>query len=216
MNAQIKNILVDGLILFTVSTALVVLSDKGFSKLKDKTPKDDPIVSAITQGDLKKLEVVAKQGGKVAALTDEQGRTALMRAAYANLSGSKLLAETDTKRSEMIPVLLDHKAPLNQQDQDGWTALMWASWSGLPKVVEKMLDSGALHTMADKQGNTALILAAQRGNTEIVRQLMAKGADPAAKTRSGQIARDLARTGMREYPDKATAYQEIISLLESR
>lgn len=216
MNAQIKNILVDGLILFTVSTALVVLSDKGFSKLKDKTPKDDPIVSAITQGDLKELEVVAKQGGKVAALTDEQGRTALMRAAYANLSGKELLAETDTKRSEMIPVLLDHAAPLNQQDHDGWSALMWASWSGLPMVAGKLLDSGALHTLTDNQGNSALILAAQRGNTEIVRLLMNKDADPSAKTRAGQTALDLARTGMRQYPDKAPAYQEIISLLEAR
>ena len=206
-------ILIDAAILFAVSTLFVLLANLAFSGLKGKTPKDDPLVTAITQGNMTELTAAATAGGKVAALFDAQGRSALMRAAYVNLSDPTLIATADAKRAAMIPLLLEHKAPLNQQDHDGWTALMWAAWSGLPQTATQLLDKGALATPADRQGHTALALAARRGNVDIVRQLLARGADPAATTLSGQSVLDLARAGLREYPAKAPAYQEIIGLL---
>lgn len=206
-------ILLDAVILFAVSTLFVLIANVAFAGLKGKTPKDDPIVTAITQGKLAELTAAATQGGKVAALCDEHGRTALMRAAYANLSSETLNAETDAKRAAMIPVLLDQHAPLDQQDHDGWTALMWAAWSGLPKVAAELIDRGAQLTAVDSQGNTALTLAARRGQPEIVRKLIDKGASPSATTREGRSALDLARAGMREYPDQAAAYQQVIALL---
>jgi hypothetical protein len=209
-------ILIDAVILFAVSTFFVLVANLAFSGLKGKTPKDDPIVTAITQGNMKELEAAAMEGGKVAALLDAQGRTALMRAAYVNLSGDTLLAAADEKRAAMIPLLLEHAAPLDQQDHDGWSALMWASWSGLPKVVEQLLAKGALHTLSDAQGHTALMLAARRGNTRIVQRLIDSGADPTSTTRTGTTARNLAQTGLLEYPDKQASYQEILRLLAEK
>ena len=209
---KIRTILLDALILFAVSTVFVALADRAFSGLKGKIPKDDPVVTAIGQGEIKGLESVIaglendpRTQGKVATQTDEHGRTSLMRAAYANLGDSKILKETDEKRAPMIALLLAHGARLDAVDHDGWSALMWAAWSGLPTAVAKLLDSGADHSLTDRQGNTALIIAAQRGHADIVTELLAKGADRAAKNSAGQTARDAAKTGLEQHPTSQSA-----------
>ena len=423
MNEQVKKILIDGLILFAVSTALVVLADRGFSLLKGKAKKDDPIVTAIIQGDLKQVKKLAAEGGKVTNETDALGRTALMRAAYVNLSDPKplgkkeralvdalvrcgirleagagpapltpeetallamlnqrglrvtskpderpLLAEerelanalghlgvpvgdppakatigagqrlaaamagcgidlsdelavvpsfadageyakalrrlcsstrmrpawlaadsqgetsngalarlvmqevktsppvvaldpdellldqldecgirlnagaesgparrnvkalaaelakwdvklgnplsdADEIRADMVGVLLDRGAKLDKTDNDGWTALMWAAWSGLEKVAEVLLERGAGTGFADRQGNTALIIAAQRGQAGIVKLLLARGAAKGAANQHGLTALAAADKGKQQYPTKADGYDAVIAAL---
>lgn len=205
---KMKVILVDGLILFAVSTVLVIIADQGFSKLKGKTPKDDPIVTAIVQDKPELLADLVKPGPAVTEKTDEHGRTALMRAAYANIDGRKLLEETDTKREPIIQILISNGAKIDAKDHDGWTALMWAAWSDLPKTAAMLMKNGASPGTTDKQGNTALTLAAKRGNVEIVRMLV-----PNTDTK---VALEQAKAGMAEYPDKAAAFREIISMLEAK
>ncbi len=217
---KILTILLDALILFAVSTVFVYLADLGFSGLKKKIPKDDPVVTAIVQGDIGNVESVLKEvkakqdiNVKVVAKTDEHGRTALMRAAYANLSSAEAIAKTDEKRAPMIALLVEHGAPKDARDNDGWTALMWASWSGLDKTADRLLEAGAKPSVADMLGNTALSIAALRGNAAIVRSLMDKGADPSAVTLAGKTALDNARKGLAEYPGKKAAYQDVMTLL---
>ena len=205
---KIKVILVDGLILFAVSTVLVIVADQGFSKLKGKTPKDDPIVTAIVQDKPELLADLVKPGSAVTEKTDEHGRTALMRAAYANIDGRKLLEETDTKRGPIIQILISNGAKIDAKDKDGWTALMWAAWSDLPKTAAMLMKNEASPAAVDQHGNTALTLAAKRGNVEIVR-LIASNTDTKA-------ALEQAKAGMAEYPDKAAAYKEIISILQAK
>lgn len=209
-------ILKDGVILFAVSTVLVVCVDQGFSLLKGKSAKDDPLVTAIVQGKTEELENLAEGGAGVTGRKDDQGRTALMRAAYVNLDGAELLATADIERAEMVVLLVGRGAPVNAVDNDGWSALMWASWSGLNEVASRLLESGANPTLADRQGNTALTIAAGRGNAGIVSSLLSKGADPDMTTKSGKTALDLAKTGLMEYPGKKGAYDQVISLLDGR
>lgn len=206
--SKLRIIITDGLILFAVSTVLVVVADMAFSQLKGKTPKDDPIVTAITQADTAVLTSLAKVGPTMTGKTDQHGRTALMRAAYANLDNTTRLTEIDDKRAAMIPLLLTNGAPLDAKDNDGWTALMWAAWSGLPKVATELLKNGADQAPADPQGNTAIALAARRGHVEVVRIL--------AGTTASQTVIDQAKAGMAEYPDKQSAYKEIISLMSPK
>lgn len=198
-------IFVDGLILFVVSTVLVIVADQGFSKLKGKTPKDDPIVTAIVQDKTELLAELVKPGSAVTEKTDEHGRSALMRAAYANIDGKKLLEETDTKREPIIQLLISNGAKIDAKDKDGWTALMWAAWSNLPKVAAMLIKNEASPVTTDKQGKTALTLAARRGNVEIVRLLAPNGGAEAA------IAQ--AKAGMAEYPGKKADYEAILTLL---
>ena len=221
---KIRIILLDGLILFAVSTVFVALADQAFSGLKGKIPKDDPVVTAIGKGELKNLETViaeleSKSKLSVATQTDEHGRTSLMRAAYANLSDADQLKEADDKRAPMIATLLAHGAPINGQDEDGWTALMWAAWSGMPGVVNTLLEKDASAALADRQGNTALIIAAQRGHADIVKALLTKGASQAAKNKAGKTARDAAQTGFdqhptSQYPKRTAGYHATLAELK--
>ena len=210
---KLKEILTDGVILFAISTGFVVVMDQGFSKLKGAVKQDDPIVTAIIQGDSKKLEELVKKGDGVTNETDELGRAALMRAAYANYANSKTIEETDAKRVAMVEQLVKQGAQLDTLDDDGWSALMWASWSGLAQVASKLLDLGASYQFADKQGNTALIIAAQRGNAGIVKVLLAKGADRAVANKAGKTAVDAAGSGLEQYPDKRLAYSAVLAAL---
>jgi hypothetical protein len=204
---KLRTILLDALILFAVSTVFVVLADRLFSGLKGKIPKDDPVVTAIGQGDLKavgaviaKLEVDPATKAKATLQMDAEGRTSLMRAAYANLSEAKTLKELEEVRMPMITMLLDHGAPLNAQDHDGWTAVMWGAWSGMSEVTDGLIGHGANLSLTDKQGNTALIIAAGRGYSEVVKILLAKGADKDARNKVGETALAAAEKGMAEHP----------------
>ncbi|MEI6655839.1 MAG: ankyrin repeat domain-containing protein [Verrucomicrobiota bacterium] len=215
-------ILIDTLILCLVSTVLAIGVYTAVAMLKGKVKKDDPIVTAILQANAKEVESLVKQAGDVTNETDDLGRTALMRAAFANYSDTRsepvnearsLLSATDDKRAGIVALLLNHGARPDSRDNDGWSALMWASWSGLGKVAEKLLELGASQQFADRQGNTALIIAAQRGNPEIVRALLAKGADQALTNKSGRTAREAATAGMAQYPEKRGAYTEVLAAL---
>lgn len=222
---KIRLILLDALILFAVSTVFVVFADRAFSGLKGKIPKDDPVVTAIGQGKIDGLkESIAllakdpKVGAQVALKTDEHGRTSLMRAAYANLADAGKLKEADDKRAEMSGVLLEHGALIDAVDLDGWTALMWACWSGMPATVDRLLESGASPAAADAEGNTALIIAAQRGHAGIVSALLAKGADPSVRNKAGKTALAAAEAGFAEhpasqYPELESGYQAVLAEL---
>lgn len=211
-------ILKDGLILFAISSALVITANFAFSGLKGKIPKDDPIVTVISQGEIKGFteaveESIKTNPTKAVQVTDEHGRTSLMRAAYANLSNEAELTKQNEIRTTMTLLLLDKGAIIDAQDKDGWTAMMWAAWSNLPKVVQTLIERGATVTHADRQGNTALMIAAGRGNAAIVQSLLDKGADRSTKNLAGKSALDLAIAGAIAYPDKKTAYQQIMAQL---
>ncbi|MBN8458164.1 MAG: ankyrin repeat domain-containing protein [Verrucomicrobia bacterium] len=206
---KIRTILLDAAILFAVSTVFVIAADFAFSGLKRKIPKDDPVVTAIGQGEWKPVEEILEKAQsdpttrvEVTNRTDEHGRTSLMRAAYANFSDTEKLAETDDVRRHMVESLLAHGSAINATDKDGWNALMWASWSGLPKVADTLLGTGADVAAKDKLGNTALMIAARRGHADIVSKLLAKGADKNARNNAGLSAIDEAVRGMKEHPPK--------------
>lgn len=211
---KILEILIDGIILFAVSTALVVGANFAFSSLKGKVPKDNPVVAAISTGELKSVEAVLKERGKADTLsTDEHGRTALMRAAYINLAVTEERDKQDQSRSSMVSLLLDHGAEINAVDHDGWTALMWASWSNLPKTARVLLERGCPVNAADRQGNTALTIAAQRGNAAIVRVLLENGANANARTKNNQTALDLANEAKTDNPKARKNYQATVRAL---
>jgi len=169
-------ILKDAAILFAVSTVFVTAVNFCFSFLKKGVPQNSPVVTAILQDDSNTVQTLLKETPAAAGEADSLGRTPLMWVAYANYSDAKRTASEDKTRTALIPLLAQRGADINARDGDGWTPLMWASWSGMPGVVGKLLELGALPNAADKKGNTAVSIAAQRGLTEVVRLLAAKGA----------------------------------------
>jgi ankyrin repeat protein len=203
-------IIMDMLILGLVSTIFVAAVNAAFSGLKKKGAKSDPVVTAILQADTNAVAALLNDPKTELDKPDNFGRTPLLWAAYANYSTTDRTLIEDKKRAPIVRMLLGQPVNLETRDRDGWTALMWASWSGLPQVVGVLLDHGAGTSVADRQGNTALILAAQRGNAQIVKMLLAKGADKTVFSRSGKSVVDLVRVSMSQYPDRKDAYSAIL------
>jgi hypothetical protein len=65
---------------------------------------------------------------------------------------------------------------LNVQDNDGWTALMWAAFGGHLEVVRLLIAKKTDLNIRNNLGDTALMLAAVKGHTEVVKLLIAAGA----------------------------------------
>ncbi len=227
---EYKNVIIDGLILLvTCVTIVLVLNNFVFSKLK-KGSSSDSLVTMIQQdnpervaGILSEEEYNKMKENKPASFdeykkmrankVDDFGRTPLMWLAYANNSSDKATADSDKERVKMIDGLMAAGADINAVDTHGWTALMWASWSGLSQVTEKLLALNADSAKADKNGHTALMIAAQSGRPEAVAALLAKGADKLAKNAAGKTAKDLAEEFLKKYPGKKTSYDAVLARL---
>ncbi len=195
---KIRVIIQDALILFAVSTCFVLLTSWFFSTLEEKSIKTDPLISVISQEKVDKLKTTIEKIKKEAAkhdeainLLDEQDRTTLMHVALVNYQSLEKTKKSDEKRAPMVPVLIDLGVDVNARDQDGWTALMWASWSGLPKVAEELIKAKADVNIAGKRNYTPLSLACMRGNLSVVEQLLKQGADKKVKTSDNKSCEDL-------------------------
>jgi ankyrin repeat protein len=68
-------------------------------------------------------------------------------------------------------VLIEMKADLDIQDEDGWTALMYAAVEGHAALVSAIVKAGANKNVKNVDGRTAADLAEQRKYTEVIRAL---------------------------------------------
>jgi ankyrin repeat protein len=65
---------------------------------------------------------------------------------------------------------------INHREDDGWTALMFGSFSGYTDVVRTLLELGADPNVINFNGHNALSIARSKTNTEIIDLLVAAGA----------------------------------------
>ncbi|HIX20058.1 MAG TPA: ankyrin repeat domain-containing protein [Candidatus Akkermansia intestinigallinarum] len=79
-------------------------------------------------------------------------------------------------------------------DEDGFNALHWAAWSGLPFNCARLLERGVDINAAEGNGYTPLMLAALRGQRGAVRMLLALGADTSLKNFKGETALSIAES----------------------
>ncbi len=98
------------------------------------------------------------------------------------------LSENGTLNPLASMVLIDAKVDLNNQDDDGYTALMQAAAKGNKKIVQMLIDAKVDLNKRDKKGYTALILAVLRGHKEIVQMLIDAKADLNIKDSMGITA----------------------------
>jgi len=81
-------------------------------------------------------------------------------------------------------------ANLNNQDENGFTALYVACRANQIQVVEWMLQNGADPDIPQQNGSSSLHAACWYGHEEIVRQLLAAGANIALKNKSRAVPYD--------------------------
>lgn len=79
--------------------------------------------------------------------------------------------------SKLVAKLLDSGANPAASDEDGWTALLWASAHGDAASVELLVAAGSdLEAVTTREKQTPLILAARLNRVEVVRTLIKRGA----------------------------------------
>jgi ankyrin repeat protein len=91
-------------------------------------------------------------------------------------------------QSTVARLLVRYGADVDAVNNHGWTALMYASHSGLYNMVDLLLRHGASVSIADAEGRTPLMTASLWRNNDIVALLLRNCADPNAKDRHGHTA----------------------------
>ncbi len=110
-------------------------------------------------------------------------------------------------KREIVRLLLEARAKVDQADNDGRTPLLLAALNDHAQVVRLLLDRGADANKADNDGETPLHWAAGNGHTETVKALLEAGADAKRKDRNGktplQSAEELGKMEMKAYLERA-------------
>ena len=87
--------------------------------------------------------------------------------------------------AQIVWLLLENGAQVNQADSDGITALMIAAKRGHAFVVGLLLEKGAQVNQADSDGITALMIAEQNGHMGVVELLLEAEADAITRLNEG-------------------------------
>jgi ankyrin repeat protein len=163
-----------------------------------------PLMHAALRGNQEIVEFLLKRRARV-DLVDIFGVTALMQASWAGHAGivadlvtagadpdlqsyidiprlkkkgvNALIGASMNGNIEIVKILLEKGAKVNQQDAEGQTALIHASKNGFPDVVELLLSQGAKMEIKDQFGRTALTVATIHNQIEVVQILLEAGAN---------------------------------------
>lgn len=93
---------------------------------------------------------------------------------------------------EIVKLLVEKGADINQTDKDGWTALMWAVHYDRKDIVELLIEKGADINIRTKDDRTPLILAIRDDHHDITKLLIKSGADVNMGPRKAESAVGLA------------------------
>lgn len=229
-NVNYKAILKDGLILMIAGLVFAFIVKLGFDQLRGDVD-ESPLVSPIIQDNIDKIKEVIGKDAKAVNQPDEQKRTPLMWVAYLNYGDRELVTKKSTtkkedgtevekpsleeKRFEMTKLLLENGADVKAVDEDGWTALIWAAWTGMPTVVEELVKAGSDVNALDNQKQSALMIASQRGNDKVVEILVNAGADKTLKNAAGKGAEELANKYMVQFSSRKEHYEAVLNALKA-
>lgn len=161
-------IFLDAVILLTVSCIFVIGLDLGFNFIKGKEKPDSPIILAATnRKSTEELDKILKENSDTLTHRDPQDRTPLIRVCNSNLKDNQKRREADQYISALVPLFIKYNVNLEDKDNDGWTPLMWASWSNLPSVVTSLIEAGADLNVTDKKGNTPLSVSLHKEGSDV-------------------------------------------------
>lgn len=211
-------IITDMLILMVVMGALGYACNLAMKPFEAVAPTDS-LVSLIRKGKgaetafHRELTEGIKQDPNFINEGDHTLRTPLMWAVYANFNNPQRALSKDLERLYYVRALLGMPGiKACQLDEDKFSALHWASWSGMPYCSLELLGAGLDINQQERAGYTPLMLAAQRGNAEVVEILLKCGADMSLKNRNGKNALTLAREAEEAYRKRDNfKYQLIFS-----
>lgn len=151
-----------------------------------------PLHVASAQGEHVIIQMLIKAGAEIDA-PDRQGHSALYVAIMASrprvaellikqgarYDVNQLLHEVvknGQSQRDILRLLVNLGADLNQRDAEGSTPLIKAIQGGNRVLVKNLIIQGADVNLADRSGNSPLEVASRSGNQEIIRLLKRNGA----------------------------------------
>ena len=123
--------------------AVIALGFVAFTALIDAQQSDD-LLEAVARGDLGTLQRALATGVEA----DVRGPT----------GGTPLIAAAMFGKTDLVRVLIEHKATLDVQNDDGLTPLHVATLFSNPRSVTLLLASGSARDLRNKDGQTPLDL----------------------------------------------------------
>ncbi len=197
----------------SILTAVKASATKSFELEKEEKAIVDNFEKEFKQG-IKTYEEMKADGDTTVAFVnapDDNGVTPLMRICYTNLLRSDQTLSRDKSRLRFVEQMLARpETDIQIKDNQGFTALHWAAWSGFPTIAEKLIDSGLQIDQTENNGYTPLALAAMRGHNEVVAMLLKRGANKDAKTKDGESALDLVKKNAAAYSKRNSAVYALI------
>ena len=136
------------------------LGKKHQSHLPTSFYSEKALLLACQHGQLYFVEELLYDGADIEC-KDANGMTPLIVAAFSD-------------QTPVLKRLLNHQPKVNvdAKDNDGQTALMYASFNGNQECRVALLESNASVNAVDKNGNTAFHIAAENENIECVEELL--------------------------------------------
>lgn len=175
------------------------------------------LIFASSLGHFEIVKFLVENGADINA-ENKDGKTALDKAEEENVEIKEFLISAGAKYArplikfvqigdlDKIKECLANGIDVNEKDNDGWTALMFASSNGDLEIVKLLLTKGANVNIKDNDGRTALMYASYNGYFEIVKCLINNGADVYAKDNGDTTVLHYARTDeIKEFLIKASA-----------
>ncbi|MFS1900464.1 ankyrin repeat domain-containing protein [Vibrio lentus] len=93
---------------------------------------------------------------------------------------------------EVIDAFVSQGFPVDQRNNQSYTALMVAAYQGNRETVRLLLDSGANACMQDKRGNTALMGALIKREISIAKDLYQAECSPELRNKAGLNLKEFA------------------------
>jgi len=175
-----------------VSIAILMMTGPVWAQ----NPAQRPVIKAIEENNITNLKLALMSGESVNQ-RDEDGRPALVAAAYLNRytlmdylieqgaslnvthrpsRETALIAAASQGNVEAIEVLIEAGADLNKEDRSGETALMKAVRADSMTATRLLIEAGADINLEDYTGKSALCYAEQLRGRGIFNYLSSKGA----------------------------------------
>lgn len=157
--------------------AVKILCSRGADVHSQNMFNKTPLMGAIAKGDLEIVHFLLSQGAQLVS-KDRNGKIlqlALNEAAQRN-------------RLDIVPILLQRGANVNETDEYGWTPLLTASIYHNFEMCKLLVQHGANVKICDRQGVTPLMYSLSTGIINMVKYFLEQGSDIEAKTYMGDTA----------------------------
>lgn len=103
-------------------------------------------------------------------------------------AGPPLHRAVETGDEKQVAELLKQDIDVNERAEYGWTALLYASAQGYPKILRLLLDAGANPDIGNVHGVTSLMFGARYGNSDVCKILIEYGANTDLQDTYGMTA----------------------------